>query len=422
VTLKFSITPRTQMIDTKTGLPTRDLFQLLAYLNGVAGDLSVLVVEDSITDGVTTLAPSENAVFDALATRDTTIAGLVQDAINDGTTTKAPSQNAVFDALALKAALASPTFTGTPAAPTAAVDTNTTQLATTAMVLAQAAAATPLGNATTAVVGTSTRFARADHVHPGREVLTAARTYYVRTDGSDTNTGLADTSGAAFLTIQKALNVIATIDLAGFTVTIQVGDGTYTAANTIPVTVGQATTASLTIKGNTSTPGNVIISTTSVACFTSQAAARVLIKDMELRTTTSGNCLYVAGVGSEIQFSNIRFGACATNHILVEGGALATCAGNYEITGSAINHFNNDRGTLEVGSKTITLTGTPAFSGQFIRCSQGHSRVFLNTFSGSATGVRYTVQINGTIQTFGAGATALPGNAGGSVATGGQYV
>lgn len=66
---------------------------------------------------------------------------------------------------ALKANLASPTFTGTPAAPTAAVDTNTTQLATTAMVLAQAAAATPIIDGV-AAVGTSTRFARADHVHP----------------------------------------------------------------------------------------------------------------------------------------------------------------------------------------------------------------------------------------------------------------
>lgn len=58
----------------------------------------------------------------------------VADAINDGTTTIAPSQNAVFDALALKAALASPTFTGTPAAPTASPGTSTTQLATTAFV------------------------------------------------------------------------------------------------------------------------------------------------------------------------------------------------------------------------------------------------------------------------------------------------
>ena len=39
--------------------------------------------------------------------------GLVADTISDGTTTVAPSQNAVFDGLALKAPLASPTFTGT---------------------------------------------------------------------------------------------------------------------------------------------------------------------------------------------------------------------------------------------------------------------------------------------------------------------
>jgi hypothetical protein len=42
---------------------------------------------------------------------------LVQDAINDGVTTIAPSQNAVFDALALKSPIASPTFTGTVTTP-----------------------------------------------------------------------------------------------------------------------------------------------------------------------------------------------------------------------------------------------------------------------------------------------------------------
>lgn len=87
--------------------------------------------------------------------------------------TAAPATNttqlattAYADAIAaLKSNIASPTFTGTPAAPTAAVDTNTAQLATTAMVLAQAASATPLIDGA-AAVGTSTRFARGDHVHP----------------------------------------------------------------------------------------------------------------------------------------------------------------------------------------------------------------------------------------------------------------
>lgn len=63
------------------------------------------------------------------------------------------------------APLASPSFTGTPTAPTTAVDTNTTQLATTAFVLGQAGSASPTMNGT-ATVGMSTRFARQDHVHP----------------------------------------------------------------------------------------------------------------------------------------------------------------------------------------------------------------------------------------------------------------
>ena len=59
----------------------------------------------------------------------------VDQTIIDGST-NAVSGNAVFDGLALKANLASPAFTGIPTAPTAAVGTNTTQIATTAFVLA----------------------------------------------------------------------------------------------------------------------------------------------------------------------------------------------------------------------------------------------------------------------------------------------
>lgn len=61
--------------------------------------------------------------------------------------------------LALKANLTSPTFTGVPAAPTAAAGTNTTQLATTAFLQAALAASPTLGGvpkAPTAVAGTNT--------------------------------------------------------------------------------------------------------------------------------------------------------------------------------------------------------------------------------------------------------------------------
>ena len=64
----------------------------------------------------------------------TAVDAKVSDAIVDGETSKAPTQNAVYDALASKADLASPAFTGTPSAPTAPLGTNTTQIATTAFV------------------------------------------------------------------------------------------------------------------------------------------------------------------------------------------------------------------------------------------------------------------------------------------------
>ena len=74
------------------------------------------------------------------------------------------NQTDLQSALDLKAPKASPTFTGTPLSTTAAADTNSTQIATTAFVVGQASSTTPAADGT-AAVGTSLKYARADHVH-----------------------------------------------------------------------------------------------------------------------------------------------------------------------------------------------------------------------------------------------------------------
>ena len=143
--------------------------------------------------------------------------------------------------LALKAPLASPGLTGTPTAPTAAADTNTTQLATTAYVIGQLASVSPsaLG---TAAVGSSTRFARADHVHAAP---TAA------------SIGAASTNGAVLtspvlISVEERMNIVAaaatgTINMDVLTASIWY----YTTAATANHT--------LNVRGNSSNTLNSIL-------------------------------------------------------------------------------------------------------------------------------------------------------------------
>lgn len=72
---------------------------------------------------------------------------------------KASAANATY------APKVSPALSGTPTSTTAAADTNTTQIATTAFVVGQASSTAPVVDGT-ATVGTSLKYARADHVHP----------------------------------------------------------------------------------------------------------------------------------------------------------------------------------------------------------------------------------------------------------------
>lgn len=251
-----------------------------------------------------------------------------------------------------------------------------------------------------------------------REVLSANRTYYVRTDGNDSNNGLANTSGGAFATIQKAIDVAAMIDFNGFTVTIQLADGTYTAGATCKANVGQALTSSLIVKGNNSTPSSVVVNPSGAAFAIEGCALR--LQDMKLGST-GGGPIFV-GAGGRLEFQNLVFDSAVSQHILVLRGGYCLVTGNYSIAGGGQRHINCSlQGAFECSGKTITLTGTPDFSVAFVDVSQAHAQIYSNTFSGSATGVRYAVSMCGSIQTFGGGAAALPGNSAGTAATGGQY-
>lgn len=262
-----------------------------------------------------------------------------------------------------------------------------------------------------------------------KEVLTGNRTYYVRTDGADTNSGLVDSAGGAFLTVQKAMDIItSTLDVAGYTVTVQIKDGTYTAGVQIKNWVGGGV---IVFQGNSGTPANVFFNVTGAAIFDASYGILpgiVRIKDLKTKTTTSGFHIVSRSPG-RLQFTNIVFDAAPLAHVVTAGGLIEPY-GSYSIIGAAQFHWITDtNGVINVTGAdlpspigTITITGTPAFS-QFAH-AEGVSMMAVSgiMFSGSATGTRYGVSGNALIRTgSGASATYLPGNVNGAATEGGQY-
>lgn len=253
-------------------------------------------------------------------------------------------------------------------------------------------------------------------VGEARELLSANRTYYVRSDGSNSNTGLADTSGGAFLTIQKAMDVIATIDMNGYTVTVQVRDGTY-AGFTVPVTVGQSTVAKLVIQGNSGTPANVAIT----SAMTVGAGARATIKDLAI--TSAGHGLVLNGAGASCDFANIAFGSCTNAQIYLASGATATMTGNCSFAGSSqVRVWARWNAVYVEEFRTCTYVGTPAYSVANMYILSGATvSSAVSTQTGSATGTRYSVNGNALLETGGGGASFFPGDVSGGTGTGGQY-
>jgi hypothetical protein len=92
------------------------------------------------------------------------------------------------------------------------------------------------------------------------------------------------------------------------------------------------------------------------------------------------------------------------------------------VVGGAASHFNMGlNGVIRVQGKTVSLSGTPAFSTAFAQGSTGGMAVLVgSTFSGAAAGKRYEVSVNAALYTA-QGDTFLPGDVAGTTATGGQY-
>jgi hypothetical protein len=266
-----------------------------------------------------------------------------------------------------------------------------------------------------------------------REQLTADRTYYVRTDGSDSNNGLANTSGGAFLTIQKAIDVIChTLDLAGWNVYIQVANGTYSGSINLKnyVTSGQG--AKVTLQGNNVTPSNVVLTNaantdliTMNAIFTPWTIGGFKVT-VPGSNGGAGSSINVVG-NSQLNISGkMEYGNCPGFHIYGWSFAKIFISADYTISGYCQRHMvvMNSSALVVSNNITVTVSGTPNMLYDVVYAQDlALAMVGPITFTGTGitTARRYYADRLNSIDGYGKGINFIPGGAAGVTANGGVY-
>jgi hypothetical protein len=260
-----------------------------------------------------------------------------------------------------------------------------------------------------------------------RRKLHAPLDLYVRKDGSDSNDGSANTPANAFQTITRAVQETWQYDARANKVTINVGPGTY---NEFVQLFRSSLDGGFWLVGDEANPSNVVVNCTNrnQACFYASNPYKINIRGFKLTSTGSG----VVAIQNycNLVLANIEWGACSVAHFKTEAGAYTEFEMRHIISGSSPFHIRASNNAMVYhatsGAKAPhwSFVGSHAFSA-FVDAQMG-CIVQLDgvTFTGGnlVTGKRYQASSNGVISVGGAGPNFLPGNAAGTLATGGQYV
>ena len=174
-----------------------------------------------------------------------------------------------------------------------------------------------------------------------RDRMTGPRTYYVRQDGNNGNTGLTNNAGGAWRDIQYAWDWCqANLDLNNNYLTIQIGDGTWASPQTLltasGMMVGQRTDSQVLISGNQTTWTNCVLQS-DLMPVSVREGARIWLAGFRL-FSTAGNCL-VASFNGYVAYQNIDFYAGANAHVEAQKGGKTFCNGYTSLSLPAACHL-----------------------------------------------------------------------------------
>lgn len=264
-----------------------------------------------------------------------------------------------------------------------------------------------------------------------REVLNANRTYFVRTDGNDNNTGLVDSAGGAFLTWQKAIDVAFSLDWGIYNVTIKAGGSgarvfTLTSGNRLVIPNAAVGAGKLILEGDTTTPTNVRFTSSESIRYLENTCNTNFIDVQGFHFVSSGvttNTSFIVNTGtSTLTINQCDFGVMSTGtasgraQIWVFNGVVRML--NAAISGgnSYAHVWMLRAGKFIRDGGTVTLTNTPAFS-SFFYINDGATAGWFaptNPYSGSATGRKYEIT-GGGIALQSTDVNYFPGNQAGTL-------
>jgi hypothetical protein len=195
---------------------------------------------------------------------------------------------------------------------------------------------------------------------PGRWQSTTTVNFHVDpVNGNDNNDGLA-VGTAAFLTIQRAVNVVQQIADGPFV--INLANGTYAVGGGVICNTRVLGANGYTIQGNVSTPNSVIIQSSGSAgsCgIIVQDNAVVNLSGFQMSSVvpnvSGGNSACIkATKGGVANINGVNFGQFGMGlHIWAQGGAKINITGPYHIFGDANVHL-----AATIGAEVLFLAGT----------------------------------------------------------------
>jgi len=262
-----------------------------------------------------------------------------------------------------------------------------------------------------------------------RLVPPPATTFYVfGPGGSDNNTGLANTAGAGFATIQGAINILNARYTSLSRITLNVAAGAF-AGFSVP----NHNIRSWLIKGAGAALTLVSADTTGVnngrSCLVD--GADVQVQDMGFSSFFEGAS--VSPKGGALDIVNCAFNlASASAYAIAASGGQIGVYGSIHFSGSGLACVAAAGGKIRLGftdgvtTRNVSLdctAGVTVSDANVVAADGGSVTAYPGTFftNGTPTGKRYAARLNGVINTQGGGANFFPGTVAGTTVTGGQY-